>query len=64
MTSLKKKMAKKCGFCKSELADEEAFEVCHRCGEGIWGAKMFKTIKDNMNGARDKGNLYQGSVSS
>lgn len=58
------KMVKKCGFCKAEIVDERAFEVCDRCGHGIWGEKMFKTIKDNMDGARTSGNLYQGSVSS
>lgn len=56
-------MAKKCGFCKTEIPDQ-AFEVCERCGIGIWGEKMFKTIKDNMEGAKTSGNLYQGSVSS
>ncbi len=58
------KMVKKCGFCKVEIAEEEAFEVCARCGQGIWGDKMFQTIRANMNGAKSKGNLYQGSVSS
>lgn len=55
-------MAKKCGFCKAAIADEQAFEVCDRCGHGIWGEKMFATIRDNMNNAKVKGDLYQGSV--
>jgi len=37
-------------------------DVCERCGIGVWGEKMFKAIKDNMSDARDKGDLFQGSV--
>jgi hypothetical protein len=55
-------MAKKCGFCKASIADDSAFEVCERCGIGIWGEKMFNTIRDNMQQAKVKGDLYQGSV--
>lgn len=55
-------MVKRCGFCKSTIEDDLAFEVCERCGIGIWGEKMFKTIKDNMQQAKVKGDLYQGSV--
>mgnify|MGYP001559724379 CR=1 FL=1 len=55
-------MVKKCGFCKGEITDDRAFEVCDRCGLGIWDAKMFKAIKDNMEKAKVKGDLFQGSV--
>ena len=55
-------MVKKCGFCKEGISEDCAFEVCERCGHGIWGEKMFKAIKDNMESARVKGDLYQGSV--
>ncbi len=57
-------MVKKCGFCKSSIPDDKAFEVCDRCGFGIWGEKMFSAIKGNMESAKDKGDLYQGSISS
>lgn len=56
-------MAKKCGFCKAAIAEDSAFEVCERCGFGIWGEKMFKAIRDNMQQAQAKGDLFQGSVS-
>ncbi len=55
-------MVKKCGFCKSAISDDRAFEVCDRCGHGIWGDKMFNAIKTNMDSAKEKGDLFQGSV--
>ncbi len=55
-------MAKKCGFCKNEIPEESAVEVCERCGLGIWGEKMFKAIQTNLHQAKTKGDLYQGSV--
>ncbi len=55
-------MVTKCGFCKNVLDDGRAFEVCERCGHGIWGEKMFNTIKNNMDNAKVKGDLFQGSV--
>lgn len=55
-------MSKKCSFCKTELQGEPAFEVCKSCGIKIWGEKMYNAIAQNMEGARDNGDLYQGSV--
>ncbi len=55
-------MVNKCGFCKVEIPDAQAFEVCEKCGHSIWGDKMYKAIVDNMQGAKTKGDLYQGSV--
>mgnify|MGYP001560532913 CR=1 FL=1 len=55
-------MVKKCSFCKAELQGEPAFEVCKSCGIKIWGERMFNAIAQNMEGARDNGDLYQGSV--
>jgi len=57
-------MTSKCSFCKVELTDGRAIEVCNPCGKGIWGEKMFQAIIGNMGAARDKGDLYQGSVTS
>lgn len=56
-------MVKKCVYCSTELPAEKAVDVCKRCGIGIWGEKMFQAIEDNMEGAKKKGDLYQGSVS-
>ncbi len=53
---------KKCGFCKDNMADDAVFEVCEKCGHKIWGDRMFKAIVDNMQQAKEAGDLYQGSV--
>lgn len=55
-------MVKKCIYCKTQIDDASVVDVCHRCGVGVWGEKMFQAILDNMNGAKEKGNLFQGSV--
>lgn len=50
-------MAKKCVYCKSDIEDRRAVDVCDRCGVGIWGPKMFRTILDGMNDADSRGDL-------
>ena len=55
-------MAKKCIYCKQEIPQESVIDFCERCGVGVWGHKMFKTIVKNMEDARSTGNLHQGSV--
>ncbi|OIO81541.1 hypothetical protein AUJ84_00740 [Candidatus Pacearchaeota archaeon CG1_02_32_132] len=55
-------MAKRCVYCSKEIDTESVVDVCESCGEGVWGEKMFGAIKENMEGARKKGDLHQGSV--
>ena len=55
-------MTKKCIYCKAQIADESVVDVCSRCGIGVWGEKMFACIIQSMESARDKGDLFQGSV--
>lgn len=55
-------MTDKCVYCKCEISDGRAVSVCDKCGHKVWGNKMFNTIKNNMNNAREKGDLHQGSV--
>lgn len=55
-------MAKRCIYCSKEIPAESVVDVCEKCGVGVWGDRMFKAIKQNMQGMKDKGNLYQGSV--
>ena len=55
-------MVKKCVYCKKEIEDERAVDVCDRCGIGVWGDKMFKAIRDGMDDAKKKGSLNQGLI--
>ena len=56
-------MVKKCIYCSKEISPESVVDVCATCGHGVWGEKMFATIVQNMQSAKDKGNLHQGSIS-
>lgn len=56
-------VAKKCCvYCKGEVPEERAMDVCDRCGRSVWGEKMFKTIIDNTDREMGKGNLDLGRV--
>jgi len=48
---------KKCIYCKSDISSESVIDFCEKCGTGVWGEKMFKTILQNMEDARDRGDL-------
>ncbi|MBI5804163.1 hypothetical protein HY450_02875 [Candidatus Pacearchaeota archaeon] len=56
-------MAKKCIYCRTALDDSSVLDVCRRCGIGVWGERMFNAIVENMENAREVGDLFQGSVS-
>lgn len=56
-------MSKRCIYCKTDIPQDSVIDFCERCGVGVWGPKMFKTIKDNMERSRERGDLHQGSVS-
>jgi len=55
-------MGKNCIYCKASIDENSVFDVCRRCGVGVWGEKMFQAIIDNMEGHRESGDLFQGSV--
>jgi hypothetical protein len=55
-------MGKNCIYCKVGIDDDSVVDVCQRCGISVWGPKMFAAIVENMQGAREAGDLYQGSV--
>jgi len=52
----------KCVYCKSQIEDDRAVDVCDKCGIKVWGDRMFNAIINNMEQARVKGDLMQGSV--
>jgi hypothetical protein len=54
-------MPKKCIYCKQEIPHESVIDFCEKCGVGVWGQKMFNTIRQNMENARDKGDLRNAS---
>ena len=56
-------MIKKCMYCSRELEEDNIIDVCNSCGYGVWGERMFSAIKENMQNAKEKGDLHQGSVS-
>ncbi len=56
----KEEMTKKCIYCKTEISEESVIDFCDSCGVGVWGEKMFKAIKENMENARVEGNLGVG----
>lgn len=54
---------KRCVYCKGDVPEDRAMDVCDRCGRGVWGEKMFKTILENTNSEKAKGNMELGRVS-
>lgn len=56
-------MVKKCIYCGEEISSESVIDFCERCGKSVWGEKMFRAIVQNMEEARDKGDLCNpGSI--
>ena len=53
---------KKCIYCGKEIEDTRVIDFCDFCGVGVFGEKMLKAIVQNMENAREKGDLNQGSV--
>ncbi len=53
---------KKCLYCGCELHEDSVIDFCEKCGHGVFGPKMFKTIVNNMENARENGDLEQGRV--
>lgn len=54
---------RKCIYCKQDIHDDRAVDVCNSCGIGVWGERMFNAIIQNMQDARKKGDLHQGLIS-
>ena len=52
----------KCVYCRGDIQDSRAVDVCDSCGRKVWGDKMFLAIKNSMGDARERGDLNQGLV--
>ena len=50
-------MVKKCIYCGTDVLDESVIDFCEKCGKDVWGEKMFNTIIQNMERARERGDL-------
>jgi len=55
-------MTRKCIYCKKEINENSVIDFCERCGVGVWGQKMFKTIVKNMEEAREKEDLVSTNM--
>jgi len=48
---------KKCIYCGEDVDDNCVIDFCERCGIRVFGKKMFDTILQNMENAREHGDL-------
>lgn len=55
-------MGIKCVYCKAEIFDGRSMEICDGCGIKTWGKKMFDTIKQNTDEARDRNDLCRTNM--
>jgi len=55
-------MTKKCIYCGCEIPSESVIDFCEKCGKNVWGEKMFNTIVENMNNAKENGDLCHNRV--
>lgn len=53
---------KKCIYCNNGLSEDSVFDVCESCGFQVWGEKMYKTILENMEGAKANGTLLNSDL--
>ncbi|NCN86451.1 hypothetical protein GW932_01350 [archaeon] len=55
-------MTRKCIYCNQAVSDDSVIDFCDSCGIRVWGDKMFRTIKESMEGARANGTLCNSEL--
>ncbi len=50
---------RKCIYCGKEVHEDSVIDFCEKCGKRVWGDRMFNAIVENMERARDNGDLYR-----
>lgn len=55
-------MVKKCLYCGENIEDNSVIDFCEPCGIQAFGRKMFDTLKQNMEDARENGDLCNTRV--
>jgi len=55
-------MVKKCIYCGAEIPDSSVIDFCEKCGKNVWGERMFNAIVQNMEEAREKGDLCHHTI--
>ncbi len=53
---------KKCIYCNCGISDQSVIDFCDNCGKGVFGEKMFNTIVQNMQEAKERGDLDQNNL--
>jgi len=48
---------KRCIYCGAKIDENSVIDFCEKCGINVFGKKMFDTILQRMNEARDGGDL-------
>ncbi len=48
---------KTCIYCGANVDENSVIDFCEKCGIGVFGKKMFDTIVQRMNHARENGDL-------
>ena len=57
-------MERKCIYCGDHVSADSVIDFCGKCGKDVWGEKMFNAIVQNMEEAREKGDLYSTNTPS
>ena len=55
-------MSKKCIYCKEKINENSVVDFCEKCGKSVWGEKMYNAIIENMEKAKENGDLCNSRI--